>query len=80
MIRRQVRFLGKSVRGTQARFPGKAWKSSEKLQQMHEYGSTKPAHPTPSALSLRCSAERSMPTNSAVREILPEKRLIWAIR
>jgi len=37
-------------------------------------------YPTPSAFSLRCSAERSMPTNSAVREILPEKRLIWAIR
>jgi hypothetical protein len=29
--------------------------------------------PTPSAFSLRCNAERSMPTNSAVREILPEK-------
>ena len=39
-----------------------------------------PHQPTPSALSLRCRAERSMPTNSAVREILPEKRLIWAIR
>jgi len=36
--------------------------------------------PTPSALSLRCNAERSMPTNSAVREMLPEKRLIWAIK
>src|SRR5262245_42711083 len=33
---------------------------------------------TPSARSLRCSAERSMPTNSAVREILPPKRLICA--
>src|SRR5262245_15229764 len=30
---------------------------------------------TPSARSLRCSAERSMPTNSAVREILPPNRL-----
>jgi hypothetical protein len=37
-------------------------------------------YPTPSAFSLRCNAERSMPTNSAVREMLPEKRLIWAIR
>jgi hypothetical protein len=36
--------------------------------------------PTPRALSLRCRAERSMPTNSAVREILPENRLIWAIK
>ena len=36
--------------------------------------------PTPSAFSFRCSAERSIPTNSAVREMLPEKRLIWAIR
>src|SRR5215472_8942877 len=35
---------------------------------------------TPSARSLRCSAERSMPTNSAVREILPPKRLICASR
>ena len=35
-------------------------------------------YPIPSALSLRCSAERSMPTNSAVREILPPKRLICA--
>src|SRR6478735_6281963 len=34
----------------------------------------------PSALSLRCSAERSMPTNSAVREMLPPNRLIWATR
>jgi hypothetical protein len=80
MIRRQVPLLGKPVRGTQAQFPRKAWKSSKYLKQVHEYGSTKSAHPTPSALSLRCSAERSMPTNSAVREILPEKRLIWAIR
>src|SRR5581483_8157517 len=35
---------------------------------------------TPSARSLRCSAERSMPTNSAVREMLPPNRLIWASR
>src|SRR5215467_6428245 len=35
---------------------------------------------TPSARSLRCNAERSMPTNSAVREILPPKRLICATR
>ena len=35
---------------------------------------------TPSDFSLRCSAERSMPTNSAVREMLPPKRLIWATR
>src|SRR5581483_10231238 len=35
---------------------------------------------TPSARSLRCRAERSMPTNSAVREMLPPKRLIWASR
>src|SRR5262245_32530389 len=34
----------------------------------------------PSALSFRCRAERSMPTNSAVREILPPKRLICARR
>src|SRR5262249_56267681 len=35
---------------------------------------------TPRARSLRCKAERSMPTNSAVREILPPKRLICASR
>ena len=35
---------------------------------------------TPSDFSLRCSAERSMPMNSAVFEMLPPKRLIWAIR
>src|SRR5271165_5900474 len=34
----------------------------------------------PNALSFRCSAERSMPTNSAVREMLPPNRLIWARR
>src|SRR5882672_9819029 len=40
-----------------------------------------PGHQSmPRALSLRCSAERSIPTNSAVREILPPKRLIWARR
>ena len=33
-------------------------------------------HSTLSDLSLRCSAERSMPMNSAVREMLPPKRLI----
>jgi hypothetical protein len=35
---------------------------------------------TPSDFSLRCSAERSMPTKLAVRLILPPKRLICAIR
>src|SRR3954469_21069760 len=38
------------------------------------------AQPIPSALSLRCNAERSMPTNSAVREMLPPNRLICATR
>src|SRR6266478_2796997 len=33
---------------------------------------------TPSDLSLRCSAERSMPTKAAVREMLPPKRVTWA--
>ena len=77
MIRRQVRFLGKPVRTfdmeTRAQFPEKAPEAGKFIKKI-------PAQPTPSALSLRCSAERSMPTNSAVREILPEKRLIWAIR
>ena len=35
---------------------------------------------TPSDFSLRCSAERSMPMNAAVREMLPPKRLICASR
>ena len=30
----------------------------------------------PSAFNFRCSAERSMPMNDAVREMLPEKRRI----
>src|SRR5713101_4573505 len=35
---------------------------------------------TPRDLSLRCSAERSMPTKAAVREMLPPKRVTWANR
>ncbi len=31
-------------------------------------------------ISFAVQAERSIPTNSAVREILPLKRLIWAVR
>src|SRR5208282_1226068 len=38
------------------------------------------APPNPSDFSLRCRAERSMPMNAAVREILPPKRMIWASR
>ncbi len=34
----------------------------------------------PSSLSLRCKADRSMPMNVAVRDMLPEKRLIWMRR
>ena len=34
----------------------------------------------PSDFSLRCSAERSMPTKAAVREMLPPKRVTWASR
>ena len=36
--------------------------------------------PIPSAFSFRCKAERSMPMNDAVREMLPEKRLIWILQ
>src|SRR5690606_32556238 len=35
---------------------------------------------TPRDFSFRCSAERSIPMNSAVREMFPPKRLIWASR
>ena len=84
MIRRQARFLGKPVRapaaGNAGAFYGKPRKGMKFLKQMHEYTYRIAIQPTPRALSLRCSAERSMPTNSAVREILPEKRLIWAIK
>src|SRR6185312_3634139 len=38
------------------------------------------AEPTPSDFSLRCKAERSMPMKAAVREMLPPKRMIWALR
>src|SRR3546814_2352422 len=34
----------------------------------------------PSSLSLRCSADRSIPMKLAVREILPENRRIWTRR
>ena len=33
---------------------------------------------TPSDFSLRCSAERSIPTKTAIRETLPPNRLSWA--
>ena len=36
--------------------------------------------PKPSDFSLRCRAERSMPMKAAVREMLPPKRRIWALR
>src|SRR5690606_3088250 len=35
---------------------------------------------TPSDLSLRCSADLSMPMKAAVREIFPPNRMIWADR
>ncbi len=84
MIRRQARFLGKPVHRldteTQVQFPEIALKAGNFFSSSCMNIWTMPAQPTPSALSLRCRAERSMPTNSAVREMLPEKRLIWAIR
>ena len=40
------------------------------------YSSPSRFSPIPKALSLRCSAERSIPMNVAVREMLPEKRRI----
>jgi hypothetical protein len=84
MIRRQARFLGKPVRALAVRNDSavlpKARKEIKFLRHMHGLRTVADNQPTPSAFSFRCSAERSMPTNSAVREILPEKRLIWAIR
>jgi hypothetical protein len=43
-------------------------------------GRRRASYSMPSDFSLRCSAERSMPMNSAVREMLPPNRLIWATR
>src|SRR5205085_9104506 len=44
------------------------------------YSSSSRFSPIPRALSFRCSAERSIPMNDAVREMLPEKRRIWILR
>ena len=86
-IRRQAWLLGKPVYlpklgANRPEFTVKPRKIGELCQidtkKRPFYGRV--IQPTPSALSLRCSAERSMPTNSAVREMLPEKRLICAIR
>src|SRR5690606_27036283 len=40
----------------------------------------RPGASTPSDLSLRCKAERSMPIKAAVREMLPPKRVICTLR
>jgi hypothetical protein len=75
-MQRPVRPLRSHYQADHGRKPLKL--SSRKDLVSRSYELT--AYPTPSAFSLRCSAERSMPTNSAVREMFPEKRLIWAIR
>jgi hypothetical protein len=41
-----------------------------------QFEGQRPNYSTPRDLSLRCSAERSMPMNSAVRDMLPPNRLI----
>src|SRR5438270_167173 len=46
----------------------------------HLYSSPSRFSPIPSAFNFLCNAERSMPMNEAVREMLPEKRLIWILR
>ncbi len=52
---------------------GKCLKEKEFLAGLHQ-GFLQPGGITPpSAFSSKCSAERSMPANSAVREMLPEK-------
>src|SRR4029450_3893041 len=80
-IRRQARFLGKQVRAPVAPHPGAIPpKSRERGKFSQANAWIVGVQPTPSAFSLRCSAERSMPTNSAVREILPEKRMFWEIK
>src|SRR5215218_5295185 len=52
-------------------------KAERFLRHRLAYSSASRLSPRPSAFSLRCSAERSMPMNEAVREMLPEKRRIW---
>ena len=42
----------------------------------HLYSSPSRFSPIPSAFNFLCNAERSMPMNEAVREMLPEKRRI----
>src|SRR5438105_6195599 len=44
------------------------------------YSSPSLLSPIPRAFSFRCKAERSIPMNDAVREMLPEKRRIWILR
>lgn len=82
-IRGQARLLGKPVHAPpmnkNRQLPQKHGEKSDHSQSI-AWICDRLAQPTPKALSLRWSAERSMPTNSAVREILPENRLIWAIR
>src|SRR5206468_7868429 len=46
----------------------------------HLYSSPSRFSPIPSAFNFLCNAERSMPMNEAVREMLPEKRRIWILR
>src|SRR5450432_1602958 len=49
-----------------------------KASQAPSFGARSPL--TPSDFSLRCKAERSIPTKAAVREILPPNRVTWATR
>ena len=78
MIRGQDGLLGKPLQAAEpAELPRKTTEIGDFSSRDVTVGRRQP---TPSAFNFRCNAERSMPTNSAVREILPEKRLIWAIR
>src|SRR5205085_5674790 len=47
---------------------------------LSSYSSPSLLSPMPRAFSFRWSADRSMPMNDAVREMLPEKRRIWILR
>jgi hypothetical protein len=86
LIRRQVLFLGKPVRTSAMPNPAANSRKNAiprknpETEAIFQANAWNNLQPTPNALSFRCSAERSMPTNSAVREMLPEKRLIWAIK
>src|SRR3546814_10604912 len=54
--------------------------SSDLHRERPAYASPSELSVRPKSFSLRCRADRSIPMKAAVRERLPEKRLIWIRR